>query len=485
MKLVLKCLKEDQRLVISARVEGVIVSEYFIQLQENFDERSFYIATPLLAFWSSIDLSLVTDIYFDFELSLFQINYIERMFELAMLSYQDIYEIPSPSLFFPKNVPNKSWPINEREGGYLGYSGGRDSFLTDQMLQDLLISYEKFKVCFESERKEEIARIDFTIQNKEFYNKISISQINKKKNLISFHEADDVHITFIAPLLLKKKSYFKSVFVGLPFEAIESNEGKSYTPTETTESLQILTTFIQSLGHSEYSLVSIISGLHSLAVYNFLCKFKSKEVCYSLDSCWLSFSFKNNQQCGCCMKCQRIKYIFKQTQDIDFLPFAPNLNIDTKTLFSSNIRMDQKVVNQFKDSFLINDKVKRLTGPYFKQVIDFFNAQGWNIIELEELKYEDLSHEPNPEIISTIKDIVEFNSSSSLKSNVDPEENICISYFPFYTFLPIDFYQSIQGSSVLHEALDSKPELLELVFKNFNQYSDLFKFWLSKDNRTI
>lgn len=480
MLLTLKVNSTDKKIEIEAFSNSELIATYFMQTRIQIGEKEKYMSIPLLAFWAAIDLGNIKEILFDFALSTEQRKYISKMFKLCFKTYSQLHSLKIPKLIFSKEQNSKKWDVIEEHGGYLGYSGGRDSHLSKLILDKLEIKYEKYKVCFENDLTNELLRVDYKINHSKTYDIMSISKCSTNSYIVPLHQADDVHLTFIAPLLSNTKKAYDSVFVGLPLEVIESSNGLNYVPTETYESIIILEEFIKSLGHKKFKVLSIIAGLHSLSVYKMIPLIEKNHATTKLDSCWYSYSFRDNQQCGCCIKCQRVKYIDKVLYKTDIMTFAPSLPIEPSFLFSTNLKINQDNCKKFENIVVDNQKIRKFHGQYHDTLLRLYKSLDWDVELMPSFSYENLRHLDTDELTNRIQEILRHNI-------VDTEENPEILnhiILPMFSYVSPDNYSSLVKSRALIEALKNDPSKIKDIFTNYDQYTELFNFWLDLSNRT-
>ncbi len=448
---------------------GIRLANYFFESNSNLTDRDEYIITPLLTVWSILDLARASSISIQYDLSIAQGKYVTSMVELCMKAYAELYGIPYPIIYFDQEVKDSKWMLTERKIPILGFSGGRDSFLTKLILEELNIDYETFTVNFEQEIEDRDSRIDVTYLSDDA-SKFKISNAESIERASVNHQADDVHLTFITPLLKNKNTYNSEVLVGLPLEAVLANDDINYVPTETYASLEILKKFLISAGFQKVRFLSLISPLHSTAIYRMIEDLSLKSKGKTLDSCWNSFSFENDVQCGCCIKCQRIKYIYRKVYDEEILEYAPFLSLEEDHLFSSVCNME--LLENVHLSYFVDNQINHLCGPYASELSRLYEGLGYNKRSCNEIRYYDIRLPASEKILGDILKIVELNEGF-------PKIKPSLSYMhiPFNELLPHDILNGIcEKVNIVN---------YKLVFKNYNIYRTLFDYWLSTSRNFI
>jgi len=362
MDFILKKFKEDNLLKIKVLNKDIPICEYCINITGELSEVGERLAYTTLTLWSLLDFCLSRSLFIDFDLIKFEQDYIEQGFEYCTKLYERNYNLKIAMLKFSPSISNYNYPSVQMDNRYLlGYTEGKDSTLCKLLLEDLKKQIEYYKVSYDDDKTLGEGRIYNNIIDEAIYNKNTITGYKSSSNLVSFQQADDIHITFIAPFIYNKKSFPSNLAVGLPYDAVHhfKDDIPDLVPTETYKSIEMLENLMHNYGFNKYQIISPIATIHTFGVYNLLSKIIGFSNLMRLDSCWETTS-TNNAPCGMCPKCQRLKYIFKKCFNMDYLPNIPSINITSSDFLFGSVHATellkkydiQKIKNtQFLHSF--------------------------------------------------------------------------------------------------------------------------------------
>lgn len=137
-----------------------------------------------------------------------------------------------------------------------------------------------------------------------------------------------------------------------------------------------------SLNIIGFHVISPIGSLHTYSVYCLLQKIIGTEQLIDLESCWDAYLFDGNP-CGTCPKCQRLKYIFKKCLKIDYLSWAPMLDISSADFLFSSIYALHAITYypeiDFSISCILDEDSKQLSG----QFIDLISTK-YNLLKIDQ-----------------------------------------------------------------------------------------------------
>lgn len=398
----------------------------------NIIGRELVIAT--LTSWATIDLCFSETILIKYQLTAASTNYIKRNFYNSTSLYEKLFRQDIGKLIFESNdvVENIIGNINLNKNEYfLGYTGGKDSTLCKEILNYTKKNVKYYQVSYDDDKHADDGHIDIFIENNNLYNEVSLKGMHKKNESVIFHQADDIHVTFIAPYFNLTCNTPASLVVGLPWDVIHNfKDGVTdLVPTETYQSIFILETLFLELGINNFKVISPIASLHSLGVYKLCEKLIGLNALSKLDSCWNSYLIDGNA-CGTCPKCQRIKYIYNYCFDKNYLDWAPMLPLkNLETLFGSiyaNVAIKKYPNINWAENIILDRESLILSGDFLPIIIEL---SGFSILNGESL---DIEYELNLDNQNKIKEYIIENIFINYSNLLDETiNNFEFPYLPF------------------------------------------------------
>lgn len=388
--------------------------------------RELVLAT--LTSWATIDLCFTGSLEISYSVSRASYDYIVNHFNYIMPTYEKVHQKCRSLLTFSNNVYDLV-PLEQnflcKDTYLLGFTGGKDSTLCRIILERAEKKVAHYYVSYDTDVHAPDGHIEVVVHNYALYEQFSLTEQKKRSEVVSFHQADDIHVTFAAPYYDLPLSTPSNLVVGLPWDVIHCFEG-GYTdlvPTESYGSICILTSLFAQLGLSDFRIISPIAVLHSLGVYQAVNQVIGFNNLLKLDSCWNSYLF-GGEQCGTCPKCQRLKVIYKHSFQYEYLNWIPDIFFEnTDFLFGSiyateslnkhsHIKWDKSLLLDdisisFADEFvpilydLLNFELKDVSNLQ----IDFnLGSQLWSeitkqIIMQLHINYKELTDEPVSELV--------------------------------------------------------------------------------------
>lgn len=317
----------------------------------------------------------------DFEFD--YINYEVKRFVKYSKSYHNL-DVPIPKIKCSKLKSDITYSkINlNSEGCLLGYTGGKDSTLSLELLKEKYNNIKLFKFNFDNELFKDDYYSTMKILNFELYKKVSTSnyyEINKK----DYYQEEDMHAIYAAPFFNLNENTFSNLAVGLPWDVLNNKFGNEdyitseFVLTENQESLNIFNKLMNSYGLINFKIFSPIATLNSFAVYNILLKIYGVNGLKSFNSCWNPTI--NNEPCGRCLKCKRVNFIYHILGVNNEDESAVLLNNEMETysldyLFGSISIMklldkfNNKEINNIDDKIFIDEDIKKFDNGFSKLI---------------------------------------------------------------------------------------------------------------------
>lgn len=417
----------ENEIKIVASLNGEIVCEYIFEFSRILNlEGKNMIKTTLLS-WATLEFCTAKILNINVVLSKFEKEYVEKNYQYCSKNYTYIYDFKGANLIFQKKQNKLKYSKKRQEESYfLGYTGGKDSTLCKILLENKKVEY--YKVSYDNDEKEKMGHIYCKVYNKEIYEKTIISK-KENSNIVSFHQADDIHVTFATPYTLNKEIYPRYLAIGIPWDAIHEfkNGIPDLVPTETYKSLKLFEKLIKNYGYEFFRVISPIASLHTYAVYKLLVKILGFDKLKELESCW-NYNIQKQKPCGFCPKCQRLKKIFLDCWDYNYIEEVPTINIKSSGfLFGSAYAtkiLDNYSKKTVSESLLI-DKYSEDLSDEFINIIK--NKYGLKKINTHYIKYE-----KDEEVWEVIQEQIKnkINSDYSLMSDIKIN-NMEVPFLPF------------------------------------------------------
>jgi len=322
---------------------GRPTAEYCMETVGALSEAGQRLLNTTLTAWGLLDFCLSPGNRVDFPLTEPERRYIQDTYRYCTKLYAENYGLAVAPLEFAPEKTAPEYPLQTMtEQFFLGYTGGKDSTLCKLLLQELGKEIVYYSVSYDDDATRGYGRIFNRILDPELYNRHTITGYKANSDYIAFQQADDIHVTFIAPYLYPRSSYPGNLAVGLPYDAVHTFASgvPDLVPTETLQSVEYLESLMHSYGFSAYRVVSPVASLHTFGIYRLLSSLIGMEGLMALDSCWEQTE-QHPEPCGMCPKCQRLKYVFKHCFCLDYLPQTPLLHITGGDFLFGSIHASQ------------------------------------------------------------------------------------------------------------------------------------------------
>ena len=189
----------------------------------------------------------------------------------------------------------------------LGFSNGKDSVCCQLLLKKSGYNIENFQFDFDDANFSHDFHTKYNINDATLAKKYSTQSIFLN-NDVSYYQEEDMHIIYLAPILLSAhKGYYTKMACGVQWDMLSQN-GKGITIAESFASMKNLINLTKLMGFPNFGIVLPISAISSFGVYRILSDEYGLSKLEDFNSCWISAE----TPCGSCTKCIRVTF----TQDI-------------------------------------------------------------------------------------------------------------------------------------------------------------------------
>lgn len=319
----------DNTIKVSVMYGEQLICEYICLHQKKLNDNGLDLLKTTLLSWATLDFSVSNNLEIEISLFDFEEQYVLDHFEYCTKLYSKIYNyIPATISFKKKSMKYGCVNKNMADMFYLGYTEGKDSSLCKELINKTGKNIEYYKVSYDDDTPAIDGHIYCRIEDRDLYQKYTITGWKETSDIISFQQADDIHVTFACPFAYEKNVYPNKLAVGIPWDAIHtfSSGEPDIVPTETYQSILLFENLVHNYGYEGFKIISPIATLHTYGVYAALERLCGLEKLLNLDSCWESYAYLN-RNCGFCPKCQRLKKVFKDCFNYDNNSMVPLLNI--------------------------------------------------------------------------------------------------------------------------------------------------------------
>lgn len=385
--MIFRMTKDNEQIKIGAYSEDKLVCEYICYYQKELNICGADLLKTTLLSWATLDFSVTDVILIEIQLSMFEYTYIEEQYKYCTKTYMKMFDYEKAELIYRVINKKEYEKVPMDESYYLGFTEGKDSTLCKELINSIGKQIVYYKVSYDDDNPAEDGHIYCHIVNEELYNRFTITGWKANSNIISFQQADDIHVTFACPYAYEKENYSKYLAVGIPWDAIHSFSGgePDLVATETYHSIQIFEKLVKNYGFHEFKMVSPIATLHTYGVYGILERIIGIEQLEKLDSCWESYSYKGNS-CGYCPKCQRLKKVFWDCFDYDNSPEIPKLEIKSADFLFGSIFATKLLsfmpAKKIMNTMLVDEYSRSFSGEFFEIL-----KQQFQLKELEGIKF--------------------------------------------------------------------------------------------------
>ncbi|OWA54050.1 putative Cystathionine beta-synthase [Hypsibius exemplaris] len=291
---------------------GEQLAAYIYEKSDKINDMGRCLMKGALVSWAVVDLCFASDVVVkltgnDNELTALK-KYILDSFHLATSLYERLYNLPRAEIKFFEYSSAGAEVSEVRlniDKYLLGFSGGKDSTLSYEIMTRAGVDVTKFQVVYDDNEIAAEGRIRKTIHNEGLYSIVSPSRRSPVYGTFE-HQEDDIHATILAPYTVDQDGKPATVALGLPWEVLHclNDSCPDLVPSETARSLQSLEQFARSLGLTHFKVVSPIANLSSFGVFRMLAKWRGRDSLTTFYSCWQENP--DLSACGQCTKCKRV-----------------------------------------------------------------------------------------------------------------------------------------------------------------------------------
>lgn len=263
----------------------------------------------------------------------------------------------------------------------LGFSDGKDSICCKLLLEKANYKIEQFRFDFDEAEFVHDFYTNSIIVNENISNEIATKSIFLK-NSIPYYQEEDMHIIYLAPILLSlHKGYYTKMCCGIQWDML-SLDGKSITVAESFASIKNLTALAKEVGFVEFGIILPLSTISSFGVYRILADEFGISKLDNFNSCWVS-----EIPCGQCLKCKRVKF----TKDVLEACISGKFSEILRIINSNQIPIDflfgsQNIYDLI--SGLNNDNIRDISKDLYISDLDPDFDEGFSIIIEREYSFK-------------------------------------------------------------------------------------------------
>lgn len=427
--MIFKMIKTHNQIKIVVYLEDMLICEYICIYQKRLNQFGADLLKTTLLSWATLDFSVADKISIDIPLNLFEQEYIDMQYEYCTKSYVKVYDYEKAILSYTFTQDIRYREILLEESYYLGYTEGKDSTLCKELIESVGKKINYYKVSYDDDEPAEDGHVFCNIINEELYNKYTITGWKSNSDIISFQQADDIHVTFACPYVYEKQNYSKYLAVGIPWDAIHDFVGgePDLVPTETYHSIRLFENLLNNYGLSGFRVISPIASLHTYAVYGILERILGLKKLEKLDSCWDSYAYKG-KACGYCPKCQRLKKVFWDCFGLDNDSDVPKLKIESADFLFGSIYATKILslmsAENLKNTMFDDDCSKAFSGEFYDVIKNRFKL---NVVEKVEFEFS-LDDQKWDEVLNHLICVISIDYNKLNDEKCNHEE---VPYLPF------------------------------------------------------
>lgn len=172
----------------------------------------------------------------------------------------------------------------------IGNSGGRDSFVSAEILRDCGFAPHKFRIDYDREKP--IA--DYS----------TYEYGSNENGLDIIYEPFDISMTYFAPLWNVRDRIPQHIAIGFSFDVLGFDSNQRRAPYESPIAIRLHQEYLDALLGKSVRFIFPIATMSTYSVFEYIRRKLGLGTLESRVSCWNS---KKNSHCGHCDKCQRIK----------------------------------------------------------------------------------------------------------------------------------------------------------------------------------
>ncbi|NLG03256.1 MAG: hypothetical protein GX567_05450 [Clostridia bacterium] len=423
---------ENNSKIVVKDISGDTICEYICFHKKTFSNTGADIIKTTLLSWAMIDCSITEEMQINVPIMSFEEKYLSDNFNYCCKLYHNVYKYSSPKITYPVKKEEIKEQKCMSDVFYLGYTQGKDSTLCKKLLEFCNKTIEYYKVSYDYDTPADDGHIYCEIVNKEKYSVCSITGLKERSDIVSFQQADDIHVTFACPYVYTKENYGKYLVVGIPWDAIHQfSDGTSdLVPTESYPSIMLFEELLNNYGYEGFRVISPIASLHTYGVYSNLCKLIGIDELLKLDSCWDAYEY-GGRPCGYCPKCQRLKEVFRRCFDKEYIEDVPYLDIESADFLFGSVYatelLDKMTAEEIMGSVLIDEYSQRFSGEFIPVLQQLFKLEARNTALVDYKPDKQTWNEIRTQLINAIG--MDYSKLSDIKVN---DKNV--------PFLPFEKY---------------------------------------------
>lgn len=311
-ELVIDVITSQQSITLNLLRDQKLIKQYMFKSKYNLSEISNRLCIVAMLRWAICENLNANFSITNFSLMNAEVTYLKNeiglLIDLMKEKIGDTVKDYTPTLNYSKkkniNLENCRFIDNTIA---LGFSNGKDSVCCQLLLKKSGYKIENFQFDFDDADFSHDFHTKYNINDEMLAKKYSTQSIFLNNN-VSYYQEEDMHIIYLAPILLSThKGYYTKMACGVQWDMLSQN-GKGITIAESFASMKNLLDLTQLMGFPNFGIILPISAISSFGVYRILSDEYGFSKLEDFNSCWISAE----TPCGSCTKCIRVTF----TQDI-------------------------------------------------------------------------------------------------------------------------------------------------------------------------
>ena len=311
-EIVIDVITSQQSIALNLLKEQKLIKQYVFKSKYNLSKISNRLCIVAMLRWAICENLNANFSITNFSLMNAEVTYLKNeiglLIDLMREKIGDTAKDYTPMLNYSKkksiNLGNCRFIDNTIA---LGFSNGKDSVCCQLLLKKSGYNIETFQFDFDHANFSHDFHTKYNINDATLAKKYSTQSIFLN-NDVSYYQEEDMHIIYLAPILLSAhKGYYTKMACGVQWDMLSQN-GKGITIAESFASMKNLINLTKLMGFPNFGIVLPISAISSFGVYRILSDEYGLSKLEDFNLCWISAE----TPCGSCTKCIRVTF----TQDI-------------------------------------------------------------------------------------------------------------------------------------------------------------------------
>ena len=270
--------------VVAKDERGKLLTRVSLESINDSTPVGFEIMKSALLAWLIGEFRKAYAIHIDFALDPRSFDFLKQLTSQVI---GDLSDSRPPSISVSKQHELKPSPRSLVQNNVaVGYSGGRDSSMSIEILKECDFAVYPYTISYDS--FDPTKRFS-TTQSSEFPD--------------PYYESFDIPVTYFAPLWDTHDRTPEFISVGHSFDVLGFESSQRRAPYESPNSMRIHQAYLQALLGTQVKFLFPLATLSTYSVFELTRRKSGLSGVESKISCWNS----NDGDCGYCDKCQRVK----------------------------------------------------------------------------------------------------------------------------------------------------------------------------------